>query len=278
MIARAILSRTGQRKLAARQGFLRPAGTAWGAIISTGCAALHPWLHSVRPAGAEIHAVDYATHTPGYRRPIQGFDSPRGLTPTMQNSSHRLTQLQPFNEYRFDDCMAYLSARHHRPLAVYEIMKLHVMIDVYHTLDCGKPVIGGTIWPFRNGPVSRSSKSRISGWQHKYERDGRMPDGFSITDDGNRLTFTPTRVPEQDDFSDAEISAMDRAWKDVVELLDKQGFAASQAFFHRDSFVGQAWEKAKHCGQNLDWNDIVDEYDRAHPGEDHSRLKALLRF
>lgn len=190
----------------------------------------------------------------------------------------QICQLQPFNEFRFDDCIAYLSSTHNRALTVYEIMKLHVMIDVYHTLDRGKPAIGGVIWPFTNGPVSRSSKGRVAIWRKKYETTAQMPDGFLIIDEGDRLSIKATRVPDEDDFSVAEISAMDRAWKDVVELLDEKGFEASQAFFHQDSFIGQAWKNARNRGQSLDWMEIVDEYDKAHPGEDHSKIKIMLQI
>jgi hypothetical protein len=189
-----------------------------------------------------------------------------------------ISQLQPFNEHRFDDCIAYLAAKHDRPLGVYEMMKLHVMIDVYHTLDRGAPVIGGTIYPFTNGPVSRSSKSRVSHWQKQYEMKARMPDGFLVIDEGDRLRVKPARVPDEDDFSRSELAAMDRAWHDVVKLLDEGGFQASQAFFHRDGFIGRAWKKARNCGQNLDWNDIIDEYHSEHSDKDPSRIKALLRF
>jgi hypothetical protein len=192
--------------------------------------------------------------------------------------SDRISQLQPFNEHRFDDCIAYLAAKHDRPLTVYEMMKLHVMIDVYHTLDRGTPVIGGTIWPFTNGPVSRSSKSRVSQWQKQYEMKAQMPDGFLVIDEGDRLRVKPARIPDDEDFSESELAAMHRAWGDVVELLDKNGFLASQAFFHCDGFIGRAWKKARSCGQNLNWNDIIDEYHAEHSDEDHSRIKALLRI
>src|SRR5580704_9195545 len=85
--------------------------------------------------------------------------------PQAGNTPERLAQLQPFNEHRFDDCMAYLAAKNCRPLSVYEMMKLHVMIDVYHAIARGKPVIGGSLSPFTNGPVSRSAKSRITQWR-----------------------------------------------------------------------------------------------------------------
>lgn len=190
----------------------------------------------------------------------------------------KITQLQPFNEHRFDDCIAFLAVKHGRALSLYEMVKLHVMIDVYHTLDRGRPVIGGTISPFTNGPVSRSAKGRVTSWQRHYEARGEMPEHFIIHDDGERLTYEPKTAPDEDDFSAAELEAMDHAWRDVVDILDRGGFKASQEYFHHASFIGRAWRKAKNCGGTLTWDDIIDEYDRSHSDEDHSRLKTLIRF
>ena len=197
--------------------------------------------------------------------------SPAGRRP------HRsvVTQLMPFNECRFDDCIAFLAAKHDRALSTYEMMKLHVLIDVNHTLDKGKPVIGGAIWPFTNGPVSRSAKSRVSYWRKRYELSGQMPDGFVLIDDGDRLMVKPTRVPEEEEFSRSELTAMDRAWTDVMGLLATGGFGASQRFFHEDGFIGKAWSKARRRGTSLDWTEIIDEYDAAH-GTDHSRIKTMM--
>jgi len=186
-------------------------------------------------------------------------------------------QLMPFNQYRFDDCMAYLAAKHGDELNTYELMKLHVMIDVYHTLERGKPVIGGSFWPFTNGPVARSAASRVSSWRKGYEVLGKQPDGFQLRSDaGDRLLVKPTAVPEEDDFSRSEIEAMGRAWDEVMDTL-KKGFAASQEFFHGGGFIGKAWLKARNSGLALDWNDIIDEYDAAFH-KNHSHIKALLRY
>jgi len=196
------------------------------------------------------------------------------------NAAPALTQLQPFNEFRFNDCMAFLAEKHSRALSLYEMMKLHVMIDVYHTIAHGKPVIGGPIAAFTNGPVPRSSKSHIARWKKIYEQSGQMPDGFLIEEHRDRLTFIPTQPPSRDDFSDAEIAAMDRAWTDVVYILDKdgdeEGWIASQKYFHKDSFIGRAWEHARHHGTSLDWCRILDEYKKDHQDADIDGVKSLL--
>lgn len=188
-------------------------------------------------------------------------------------------QLLPFNEWRFDDCMSYLSAKHGRALSVYEMMKLHVMIDVYHTVFSGKPAIGGSFWAFTNGPVSRSAKARVQTWKNRYAKNGEMPDGFLLREDAeDRIHFVPTQTPEDDDFSPAEIRAMNLAWSDVVEKLTTHGWEQSQRFFHSEGFIGKAWKKARQRGLPLDWNDILDEYAIAFPNEDVERAKVLISF
>jgi hypothetical protein len=188
-------------------------------------------------------------------------------------------QLLPFNEWRFDDCMAYLSSTHGRALSVYEMMKLHVMIDVHHTIFCGKPAIGGTFSAFTNGPVSRSAKARVQTWKNRFAKTGEMPDGFLLREDAeDRVRFVPTDTPDEDDFSQAELRAMNLAWRDVVEKLVTQGWDQSQRFFHADGFIGKAWKQARQRGLPLDWNDILDEYAIAYPHEDVGRAKALLGF
>ncbi len=172
-----------------------------------------------------------------------------------------LHQLQPFNEHRFADCLAYLSAKHGRRLSLYESVKLHVMIDVFHTVAHRKPVIGGHFLPFPNGPVSRPAEAHFNNWQERYNERGEVPDGFAATETQYGLAVQGTRPPDPDEFSDAERAAMDAAWASVVPTYDR-GWGESQDFFHRDSFVGRAWRSARNLGKPLDWNVILDEYDR----------------
>ena len=190
----------------------------------------------------------------------------------------RVTQLAPFNEFRFDDCMAYLSSKYARPLSKYEMMKLHVMIDVHHTVARGKPVIGGRVAAFTNGPVARSAMSRVSHWLKRYEREGIQPDGFLVEEETDSFRMKPTRVPEEDDFSPAELEAMEKAWGDVIGLLEAKGFQASQDFFHKDSYVGRAWMSARRRGECLDWNEIIDGFYADQGGGEADRVKTLMRY
>jgi hypothetical protein len=206
--------------------------------------------------------------------------TPTGCTPQAIKLPSRLTQLQPFNEHRFDDCMAYLSAKYGRPLSTYEMMKLHVMVDVHHTLNNAMPVIGGDVWPFKNGPVARCAKNRVADWIKRYEVSGESPEGFEIIDKGDRYRFAPTAIPDKDDFSESELAAMELAWADVVPALNSgpDGFARSQNFFHSDSPIGQAWAKAWARAGALDWNEIIDAYAAKFSGLDYSYVKAMIRF
>jgi hypothetical protein len=209
---------------------------------------------------------------------VQEADKKREL-PAKAVLERAITQLQPFNEFRFDDCMAFLAARHNHPLSTYEMMKLHVMIDVHHTLSNAMPVIGGDIWPFKNGPVARCAKHRVADWIRRYEEAGEVPDGFKIIDQGERYLFEPERVPEDDDFSNSELAAMELAWRDVVPVLAApDGFLASQEFFHKDSPIGVAWGEAWTRGTALDWNEIIDAYAAVCPGLDYSSIKTMMRF
>lgn len=189
-----------------------------------------------------------------------------------------LKQVLPFNESRFDDCVSYLAHKHGRELSVYELMKLHVMIDVFHCVQHGKPVIGGPLFPFTNGPVSRSSKYRVSEWCEKYQVGAEHPERFKVVEGLEGIHFAPVSAPSDDEFSDSELDAMQRAWDAVIPTLEEDdGFNKSQRYFHSDSFIGRAWSRAKKFGRELDWDEIIDEYDREN-STDHSHIKIIMRY
>jgi hypothetical protein len=189
-----------------------------------------------------------------------------------------ITQLQPFNEHRFDDCMAYLSSKHGRVLSRYEMMKLHVMIDVHHVLDNGIPVIGGEIWPYTNGPVIPCAFHRVSDWIKNYEQTGETPDCFTIAENSaERYEFGPKCCPDKEDFSESEIAAMEAAWNDVIPVL-VSGFDQSQRYFHEESPIGEAWEKASQRGGALDWEEIFELYSRKYDHSIYSHTHGLIRL
>jgi antitoxin SocA-like protein len=197
--------------------------------------------------------------------------------PTSSNTPSFVKQVLPFNQFRFEDCMAYLSAKHDRELSVYELMKLHVMIDVFHTISRGKPVIGGTFSAFRSGPVSRTAKHHVREWLDLYEEGSETPELFDATEkDADRTYFKAKESPDPDEFSKSELDAMDKAWETVIPLLD-ESFKKSQDYFHKDSPVGKAWLCAKKAGRELNWNDIIDEFNQD-TGRNHSHLKTIMQL
>ncbi len=62
-------SRSCARGRLKRRLLLRPAGADVIALISTGCAALHPWLPSDAPAGAKRREVDMHVERPQLHAP-----------------------------------------------------------------------------------------------------------------------------------------------------------------------------------------------------------------
>jgi len=188
-----------------------------------------------------------------------------------------LTQLLPFNEARFDACMAYLAKKHQRSLTKYDMVKLHVMTDVYHVLEHGKPVIGGSISPWQFGPVVARAYKRMRAWEYKYDENGTEPENYRIVGKtGNSLEFNPTCAVDEDDFSPAELTALNGAWARVMVQL--ANFQESQDYFHgTTSFMGRAWNNARLQNRDLDWEEIIAEYEKdgdlAHPA-----VKTLIRF
>ncbi len=185
-----------------------------------------------------------------------------------------LDQIAPFNEVRFDACMAYLSQQHSRTLTQYDMVKLHLMTDVFHTLKHAKPVIGGPIQAWDLGPVVPDAYNRIMRWTYRHEESGFQPDSFQIIDRcGKSWEFKSSQEISRAEFSESEIEAMEQAWNAFMHLTWEQ----SQDYFHEKSFVGRAWAKARAEGSSMEWDEVIDEYDRENR-TDHSHIKALIRF
>lgn len=186
-----------------------------------------------------------------------------------------LSQLMPFNEHRFDACLTYLSKEYGKTLTQYDMVKLHVMIDVFHVLEYGRPVIGGRVQPWEHGPVVRLAYNRIMQWWHTVKETGKQPEKFHIEHLQNKkIAFTATTDPDFDDLSETEIEAMERAWKAVMT----KNWESSQAYFHDPStFMGRAWSNASAEGRSIDWDEIIDAYDEL-TGENHSHVKRMIRL
>lgn len=188
-----------------------------------------------------------------------------------------LSQLAPFNEHRFDQAMVYFSRKYGRKLSQYDMMKLHVMTDIFHVLTTAKPAIGGSLESWQYGPVVRAAYNRVAKWWHDFDRTGRQPEFFRLVEqDGNAMRFEAAVEVDEDDFSDAEKAAMAAAWNATKDLLDN--WPRAERFFHDPSasFIGSAWQEAKTQGRKaIDWNDIIDAYDQFNH-TDHSHIKTLM--
>jgi hypothetical protein len=189
-----------------------------------------------------------------------------------------LSQLLPFNEYRFDAAMVYLSRLHDRALSKYEMSKLHVLADVFHTLEHATPIIGGPLATWPNGPVVGPAYDRLEEWCTRYELTGQMPDRFKIESRREVRLFIPAAEADPDEFSDSEKAALGTAWRTLMPLMDRgyPGYEDAQRLFHDPgTFLGRAYQRAKQEQRAIDWNDIIDAYDEIHAA-DHRHIKALM--
>ena len=184
-------------------------------------------------------------------------------------------QLIPFNEYQFDRCALWLAKKLGKTPTQYDLIKFHIMTDIYHVLECGTPVIGGAIakWPL--GPAVEKAYARIS---PSHINPGSVigllkARGCYRTSRGTICEFVARdgAAVDEEEFSASEVSAMEKALK-IIEL----DWNSSQAFFHdpQKSFVGKAWAGACISGP-IDWNSIIDAYD-AENGTDHSAIKEIV--
>lgn len=194
-----------------------------------------------------------------------------------------LSQLAPFNEHRFKLCIQYLSAYGKRTLTQYDIVKLHVLIDVFHVLEHGQPIIGGQLCAWEHGPVVKKAYNRAMHWYHAYMDRGELPEGMSIgKGDGRRVEFTATQRVDPVEFSDAEIESMLRAYHTLMD--SKRTWKARDEYFHGpDTFLGRAWGRRWKSGTRdieISWDDVIDEYAKDHPvaPEHVQRIKRAIRL
>lgn len=171
--------------------------------------------------------------------------------------------------------MTYLAKEHGQSLTQYDMVKLHVMTDVYHVIEHGTPVIGGTLDPWDHGPVVKRAYDYLMGLWRRYRETGLSHPVFSAeSSDTKKVYFSPKTPIDYDDLSESEIAAMDRAWNAVMSL----DWTASQKFFHEpSSFMGRAWKNAESEQRPIDWIEIIDAYDEE-TGNDHQHIKRIIRL
>lgn len=172
-----------------------------------------------------------------------------------------ITRLIPFNPHRFDACMRYIAQRiYKRPLTIFEMVKHHVMTDVFHVLGHGHQTIGGELQPWPYGPVVEPAYRRLKGWEHYHEgnADRAQPAEYQITD-GELSGLMPTITFDPDDLSPSEMDAMNQA----SQLLRPMSFDDAFRFFHsNDTFMGRAYNLAKDENRAMAWGGIIDAHDQ----------------
>ncbi len=127
--------------------------------------------------------------------------------------------------------------------AVCELVKHHVMTDVFHVLTHGHQAIGGELEPWPYGPVVEPAYNRLKHWEHEHEATGGVvqPPEYEILD-GELAAYQPRANFDPQDMSPAELDAMKRA----ADLLRPMSFDEAYRFF-RDggSFMGRAYNLAR---------------------------------
>jgi len=185
-----------------------------------------------------------------------------------------ITSLIPFNPRRFDMVMSYLvQGIYDRPLTLFEMIKHHVMADVFHVLDHGHQIIGGDLQPWKWGPVVKPAYSRLKKWEHGLEKKEKsQPAEYEITP-GEYTAFMPRIAFEPDDIAPSEEQAINNA----ANLLKPMSFDTAYHFFHDNStFMGRAYNAAKaQDDRSLAWTEIIAAYDAIHR-TDHSQIMRRL--
>lgn len=180
-------------------------------------------------------------------------------------------ELQPFNQARFDACMAWVAKQFDRTLSQYEAVKIHALADVLHAVAHHRPIIGGTFKKLPYGPVALDALNRAKEWKD----DKHAP--FELTDKlGNTMLFKPKPGPTHEAmFTPSEREAILEAAGTVFSMT----FSASQKFFHgeagKGNYLGRAWSKTPKENASISWDTILKAY-ADYTGHEITPLKALI--
>ena len=194
-----------------------------------------------------------------------------------------LSQLKPFSAGRFDLCMGHLMREHRRTLNQHDLVKLHVMTDFFHVLESGKQAIGGSLQPWKHGPVVKEGYNRVGRLKHLFDEGGDVPvsiGGLRVVgrsgEHGNRYSYEAVGPVDAKWLSPLELQSMKRAWDLIMSLT----FREREDFFHGDGYMGRVWQAAggrdAPRDARIDWGDLITAYDRAHPDEPDHELAHLM--
>jgi hypothetical protein len=186
-----------------------------------------------------------------------------------------LSQLMPFDEPTLRRCMAYVTHARRRSLTQLYIVELNILIDLFHILRTGKPLIGGSVAPWELGPVVPEAYRACDAWKTDYDHFGKHPPQLKVVRRVGRKTSIKAAGPvDLDEFSQSEIDAMQQAWNEIAYL----NFAGLLHYTRSpDTFLGSEYTAARSENRAMDWDRIIASYDRLH-GEDHSAIRQLIRM
>src|SRR5687767_7946733 len=136
-------------------------------------------------------------------------------------------ELQPFNQARFDACMAWVAKQFDRTLSQYEAVKIHALADALHVVRFHNPIIGGTLKKLQHGPVALDALNRAKGWKDDKDAPFELMDKL-----GNTMLFKPKPGPTREGmFTLSEREAILEAASTVFSMP----FNQSQKFFHGEA-------------------------------------------
>lgn len=186
-----------------------------------------------------------------------------------------LSQIVPFDEGMLRQCIAYLSHGKQRSFTQLYVVKFSVLIDLFHLMSCGKPVIGGSVAPWESGPVVEEAYRACSTWRADFDRFGRHPAGLRVTS----RTVTKVGVGSAasvdfDEFSQTEVDAMEQAWGEIGHL----NYDGLRHYTRSpNTYLGASYFAARREERLMGWDDIIESYDRFR-ATDHSAVQALIRL
>lgn len=158
-----------------------------------------------------------------------------------------------FNSEKALEAILYVASKAPIP-DIYHVIKVLYFADFVHLEKYGRLITNDTYIAMKDGPVASNAYDII-----KVARNcGRMiPNGLEVRDIMSSLVVDeimvkPLRAPEEDVFSDSDVSCLDEAIKNVGHLK----FSDIRTMSH-----GKAWRSANENGE-IDLLSLADECSR----------------
>ena len=189
----------------------------------------------------------------------------------------KIISLAPFNYYKLQMLIGYLSIKHYKTFNLYSVNQFHVLVDAIHVIKHGSPVVGGRLDAWHCGPMFPDTYHLVNEWFENYDKSGEHPDELEIVEtessafhDYNEMRCLEVdckfKTVYADEFSKLELESLDFAWKEIgnktphecnLYLTDDKG-----------SFLGEVYSKAiKNEDKGIDWLDVIGTYERWHDVE-----------